>query len=231
MEATERLQNELSLLEAMYPGQVTWNSSSQELKYSSDDRSFQLRLPESYLVNELPQVLSATDKRVDVRQQLQRHIVGCDVGEEILDSIIAAFTELSAPHSGGESNAGPWSDGANESSAGKSEDATVIVWLHHLLNTNKRKQAISPPSPGVAGVTKPGYPGVLIYSGPSDAVYEHVDALKTLNWQAFQIRYESEEEWTFAHGARVKEVEAMKDVVAEIGASHKDLFMEVMRMK
>ena len=107
----------------------------------------------------------------------------------------------------------------------------LIVWLHHLLNTNKRKQALSPSLPGVSGITKPGYPGVLIYSGSSEAVHEHVDALKQLNWQAFQVRYESDEAWTFTHGEGIKEVEAMKDVVAEVGSSNKDHFMEAMRMK
>lgn len=80
-------------------------------------------------------------------------------------------------------------------------------------------------------MTKPGYPGVLVYSGLANAVHEHVDALKHLNWQAFQVRYESEEEWTFAHGAGVKEVEAMKDAVAEIGLERKERFMDAMRMK
>jgi len=106
----------------------------------------------------------------------------------------------------------------------------VIIWLHHLLNTNKRKQALSPPA-GVSGVTKPGYPGVLIYAGPYDLVHEHVNELKGLNWQAFQVRLEDDEAWIFAHGSGVREMEAMKDVVAAIGDQRKDLFMEAMRMK
>lgn len=40
--------------------------------------------------------------------------------------------------------------------------------------------------PSISGLTKPGYPGILIYSGDSDVVDEHVRALKAQNWQAFR---------------------------------------------
>jgi hypothetical protein len=87
--------------------------------------------------------------------------------------------------------------------------------LHHLLNTNKRKIALSPPpvTPPVCGLTKPGYPGVLVYSGPSVAVTQHVNNLKAKNWKAFQVRYEEEKLWHFAHGVGVKEMESMSEVV------------------
>jgi hypothetical protein len=105
------------------------------------------------------------------------------------------------------------------------------VWLHHLLNTNKRKQALSPPSPEVSGATKPGYPGVLLYSGPAEAVSEHVNELRQLNWQAYSVRLKSDEAWTFKHGTGVQEFETMKEVVADIEEDKKQLFMEAMRMK
>ena len=62
-------------------------------------------------------------------------------------------------------------------------------------------------------------------------VNEHVNELKQLNWQAFQVRFQANEEWIFSHGKGVREVEAMKEVVAEVGDANKEQFMEAMRMK
>ena len=59
----------------------------------------------------------------------------------------------------------------------------------------------------------------MIFSGPSSAVNEHVDTLKAENWQAFQVRYEEYELWTFAHGKGVKEVETMAEVVKGVQPS------------
>ncbi|KAK3691927.1 hypothetical protein LTR37_018358 [Vermiconidia calcicola] len=229
-EQDERLRNELSLLEAMYPAQVGYVEKGSEVKYSSDAGYFQLRLPDGYLVNELPEVISAGRARTDLRGQLKQHVQACSTGEEIIDSVIAAFNEL-AESCAQTSDQSELANG--KSSSAKSGDlgkATIVVWLHHLLNTNKRKQALSLPLSEVSGLTKPGYPGVLIYSGPAKAVHEHVGELKQLDWAAFQVRLESDDEWTFTHGSGVKEVESMKDLVAEVGEK-RELFMEAMRMK
>ena len=230
-EHDERLESELSLLMAMYPDQVAYDSKAREVKYSVDHNSFRLRLPAGYLLNELPEVISANVGRKDDREVLKTRIADCDVGEEVLDSIISSFNELVESNHATEQ---PGTLTVNETKPEPEADtakATVIVWLHHLLNTNKRKQALSPPSPEVSGITKPGYPGVLVYTGPANDVYEHVNELRRLNWQAFSIRLESDEEWMFQHGTCVKEFETMKDVVADISEDQKEMFMEAMRMK
>ncbi|KAK3068244.1 hypothetical protein LTR53_014355 [Teratosphaeriaceae sp. CCFEE 6253] len=228
----DRISIEVSLLESMYPDQMQYNAKAREVKYASTAGSFVLRLPTGYLQDELPEVLSASAGRVDLREPLKKQIEACAVGEEVLDSIISAFGDLAeeADHAMAERVAK--GDSVPNSKAAQAQShATIVVWLHHLLNTNKRKLALSPASPHVSGVTKPGYPGVLIYSGPAEAVHEHVNELKRQNWQAFQVRLEDDEPWGFAHGTGVIEVEAMKEVVAEIGGARKDLFMEAMRMK
>lgn len=223
----ERLKAEIELLEAMYPEQVSYTAKTRELKDLSSEGTFVLRLPSGYLVDELPDILSANVGKSDVRAQLKQHIHSLNVGEEVLDSIIAAFSDLTTSQAPEE----PSQQGSLRPDT-KQTSLTVIIWLHHLLNTNKRKLALSPPS-GVCGITKPGYPGVLIYSGPADLVREHVAELKAQNWQAFQIRLESEEHWTFAHSEGVREVEAMGDVVAalEDDQGEKETFLEAMRMK
>ncbi|KAK3657634.1 hypothetical protein LTR56_002409 [Elasticomyces elasticus] len=227
-DASERLGAELALLEAMYP-EMLYNAKAREVRYKAESGTFTVRLPSDYLTDGgvLPEVLSASVGSKDVRQPLKRRIDGLSSGEEVLDSIIAAFDELVmelVDHATAGDNGGTSVSHAAETKA------TIIVWLHHLLNTNKRKLCLSP-SPGVAGVTKPGYPGVLLYSGPASAVHEHVNELKQQNWAAFQVRLEDDEEWTFTHGKGVIEVEAMKEIVVEVGEARKDLFMEAMRMK
>ncbi|KAB2108108.1 hypothetical protein AG0111_0g3700 [Alternaria gaisen] len=211
-----RLETELELLEAMYPDQTHYDPKSRELKFSHDNHaSLLLRLPESYPELGLPDIISATDAaKNDLRTRVKLAVkdVGLAEGEEVLDAIVAAFQQVVefAPTT---------SDASSDTMAGADiTPKTVIVWLHHLLNTNKRKLALSPPpsTPPVSGITKPGYPGVLVYSGPSAAVTEHVNTLKAQNWQAFQVRYEEEELWHFAHGAGVKEMESMSEVVKDV---------------
>ncbi|KAF2722279.1 hypothetical protein K431DRAFT_222308 [Polychaeton citri CBS 116435] len=229
----ERLQVELSLLTSMYPKQVQWDERARQLDYHAERSSFAIRLPEEYLSTGLPYVITANAGKLDMSESLRHIIKECPIDEEILDSIILSFNdaieaaELGEP----EGQIGKAASTASSNEARNNKVATVVVWLHHLLNTNKRKQTLSPASNAVSGITKPGYPGVLVYSGEAVAVYEHVNELKQLNWQAFQIRLESDEEWSFEHGKGVIEVEAMKEVVADIGEKRKDLFMESMRMK
>lgn len=232
-EKDERLQNEISILEAMYPNQITWTAKERLFRYtsSSSKADFTLRLPDGYLHDDVPDVVSATVDGVDARETLRRSTQACAAGEEVLDSIVLEFIEIAdSIRKGAQKQTASVAPPVGPEELSVPSKATIVVWLHHLLNTNKRKQALDPPS-SVSGVTKPGYPGVLIYSGAAEGVHEHVNALKQLNWQAFQVRYESEEEWFFAHGSDVKEVETMKDIVAEIGEDRKQAFMEAMRMR
>lgn len=216
----------------MYPDQTTWYTHSRELRYTSDGSNFVLRLPDDYLQTGLPIVLSAKTQQHDLRNTLKARLDELPRGEEVLDSIIVAFDELAADRDLEDATPDiPQKDKQDGYTWDESKKATVLVWLHHLLNTNKRKQALSPAHNTVSGVTKPGYPGVLLYSGPEAAVREHVNELKGLNWAAFQVRMESEEEWTFGHGGGVREVEGLGEVVAEIGEERKEEFMEAMRMK
>lgn len=219
----------------MYPdNQITYNAKASELHYtSSETGAFTLRIPDSYLDETQPtrpEVLSARNSKsgTDLRNALKEYITTLAAGEEILDSIIYGFNDLASSSSMPESTT---STTAASQSPPSAKSATVIIYLHHLLATTKRKLAISPTT--ISGITKPGYPGVLIFSGPATDVWAHVNDLKSLNWQAFQVRLEIEEEWKFRHGKGVTEVEGMGDVVAEIDVQpgRKEMFMESMRMK
>ncbi|KAM3413755.1 hypothetical protein BST61_g10441 [Cercospora zeina] len=226
-----RLATELDLLQSMYPEQVTYVAKGREVTYTSGKGSLKLRLPDGYLEDSHPDVLSASVGKQDIRDQIKQRIDDSRLGEEVLDAIINDFVEIcetSHTTEAEDETTRSISQAITDPSA--PQFSTVIIWLHHLLNTNKRKLALHPTNT-VSGITKPGYPGVLIYSGPTTDVQEHFNELKAQNWQAFQPRLESDEAWTFKHGRGVIEVEAMKDVVADLEDERKEEFLEAMRIK
>ncbi|KAF1913511.1 hypothetical protein BDU57DRAFT_579876 [Ampelomyces quisqualis] len=110
-------------------------------------------------------------------------------------------------------------------------DAIIAAFQQLLESTlTKRKLALSPTT--LSGITKPGYPGIMIFSGPSLAVTNHVNTLKAENWQAFQVRYEEDKLWEFAHGKGVKEVETMAEVVKGLELeSAKEEFLKAVGIK
>jgi hypothetical protein len=212
-----RLDNEIELLTAIYPDQAFYSPKSRELKFTHEHATLHLRLPDSYPESSLPDVIAANDSsREDIRTQTKTAIQALNLpeGEEALDAVISAFQQVISDRLETSSVASIKSTKSTKQKSSLNDDSkkTVIIWLHHLLNTNKRKLALSPSS-SVSGITKPGYPGVLIYSGLAEAVSAHVNELKAQNWQAFQVRFEEEGEWRFAHGAGVREVESMADIV------------------
>jgi hypothetical protein len=225
-----RLELELELLQAIYPEQVEWSVKSRELKFSDQYVLLQLRLPESYPEAGFPDVISASDAtKKDVRNQTKAAVqaAGLTEGEEALDAVIACFLRVVETNSTDDAQTG--TDSA--STAAPEASKTVIIWLHHLLALTKRKLALSHPL--LSGLTKPGYPGVMIFSGPASAVTEHVNILKAENWQAFQVRYEGDELWMFAHGEGVREMETMAEVVkaVEAGTKQKQEFLEAVGIK
>lgn len=208
-----RLDNEIELLIAIYPDQATYSPKSRELKFTQDSATLHLRIPDTYPELGLPDVLGATDpSKTDIRTQTKTAITALSLpeGEESLDAIIAAFQDvLSDRRERASNSSAEATQSVIDTTAGSKAIKTVIIWLHHLLNTNKRKLCLSPP---FGGITKPGYPGVLVYSGPVAAVDAHVNGLKAQNWAAFQVRFEEEVEWRFGHEG-VREVESMGEVV------------------
>lgn len=283
--ATERLDAEISLLKAMYPDSVTFDPPSREVHYTSTASPgaiITFRLPERYPERGHPDVISARDGlKNDVRDRVRRAVEAEKLldeeeedGVEILDQMVTVFevvvavtagqSEGLAGGAGGEATSAP---GAAPSKSVGPRSKTVIIWLHHLLATSKRKLAVTPavsastgagasasasvgPSTSysnkkgsraganveiLSGITKPGYPGIMIFSGPKDLVDAHVRRLKAENWQAFQVRWDSEHdkiqkgqgraegggecefEFEFTHGkGKIVEVETMAEVVRGI---------------
>lgn len=253
-----RLHNELELLEAMYPGCIAFDSRGRELKYSPTSEGndltkgmLVLRLPDHYPAKGLPEIITAKDaKGLDARTQVSSAFSELAIveGEEALDAFILAFQDFVNESAGDP----PPQDAVITRVEDKKKQPrkTVVIWLHHLLNTNKRKLALSPGLDGgsVSGLTRPGYPGVMVFSGPKDAVDSHVAELRSQRWQAFQVRYDSEQDedrdteagnddegdlaWGFKHYTGVREVESLGEMTQGIvRAEHRETFIRVMGLK
>ncbi|KAL1864199.1 hypothetical protein Daus18300_007796 [Diaporthe australafricana] len=259
-EAKERLQQELELLEAMYPECVVFDSRGRELRYSpvaDGDRLpkevLVLRIPDHYPAKGLPDLITAKDSRgLDARTQVSAAFSKLAVveGEESLDAFILAFQDFINESAEDCSPPDQEDTGNTRAQETKRPPKTVVIWLHHLLNTNKRKLALNPSfdAGGMSGLTKPGYPGVMVFSGPRDTVDSHVAELRSQRWQAFQVRYDSSEEaergrggaddddndssWAFQPCARVREVETLSEMAQAISrAEHRETFLRVMGLK
>ncbi|KAI0025056.1 hypothetical protein F4780DRAFT_410403 [Xylariomycetidae sp. FL0641] len=256
-DAASRLRAELELLEAMYPDAITFSDHTREVKYthspgSGPSASLVLRLPEDYPASgSPPDIISATGPgKADLRSAMKEAVAATAAlssGEEMLDAVIASFQDLLvAPKPGGVDERDDTGRAIQPPTAVQDTTPhsyrTVVVWLHHLLNTNKRKLALNPsfqPS-DIAGITKPGYPGVLVFSGGRDAVDAHVAELRSQKWQAFQVRYDevvseggdSEARlWRFTHQG-IREVESMSDVAqAILDPTHREEFLTSIGVK
>jgi hypothetical protein len=227
------LNDEISLLKSMYPDELAVDRNACQLVFKHQKGSLEIRLPNTYPFDALPELLTARGpKKHDLRAEVKGIFACQQIGEPCLDAIITEFIDLIESFPAQDDNG----ETTTHLEARSEEQKTTIVWLHHLLATGKRKQALSPEgsdSSRISGITKPGYPGVMIFSGPATAVEAHVQTLKHLRWQAFQIRCETTTAWSFAHGEGVIEVETMGEVVAEVegNSKQKELFMEVMKIK
>lgn len=232
----ERFHNELGLMEAMYPDDISFDAKSQEVIFSPEDGKVVLRIPPGYPSIEQPVVISAAHGHSDLRDEISKQIRDLPVGEESLDAICLAFSHLVQTADGEKKKT--TSVAENDTSTVNDTPITVIIWLHHLLSTTKRKAILDPPGSAVSGISKPGYPGVLIFTGLADRVHSHVRSLREMNWQAFQIRAELDEEWQFRHGTGMAEVETMGAVVDSImegsegvEKKRKEVFLQAMKMK
>lgn len=254
----ERLQTELELLQAMYPDSLAFDNTSRELRYSPAPTSdapapslakgvLALRLPDYYPNKDLPELVTATDaKGLDARTRVSHAFstLGTVEGEETLDALILAFRDL-VNESVRDVAPAQVMDDAEPRQAPQTRK-TVAIWLHHLLNTNKRKLALNPSldAQSIAGLAKPGYPGIMVFSGPKPAVDGHVAELRSQRWQAFQVRYDSEEVskgsveaaeelvWDFQLGFGIHEVESLSEMAqAVVRTEHRDTFLQVMGVK
>ncbi|KAF2401613.1 hypothetical protein EJ06DRAFT_352384 [Trichodelitschia bisporula] len=226
--------DELALLEAMFPEEIVYDSKRSEISYRAEDGTLQLRIPPEYPRAARPEVITASGPaKQDLRDHLLYRIAIMEVGEPVLDAVISAFLDIITAEREAEGQSQETEVSTREPDGRK----TVIIWLHHLLATSKRKHALAPEgdaATSVSGVTKPGYPGVMLFSGPAHAVDSHVHALKRLRWQAFQVRHEANQEWKFKHGQSIIEVETISEVVGAVedeANGKREIILAALRIK
>ena len=228
---------EIDLLKAMYETSVAFNPSTSEVLFRPLEHAgaqVVLRLPDSYPRKGKPLVLSACDSRKhDLRGEVAEFIdnFGGDEGE-VLDVLLQKFVELLESQ---QSKSGV-KEGHSRETESAASSKTAIIWLHHLSATSKRKLAIRPTTSSdlISGITKPGYPGVMLFTGLQHAVDDHVAELKGLNWQAFQVRYEEDEKWNLVNEGSEKgivEVETMAEVVRRIPEGRHEHFLKAVGVK
>jgi hypothetical protein len=125
--------------------------------------------------------------------------------EERLLEIIDSFT-LSIPVSSENTSKAPLS----QPSTIHSPDIIVLIWFHHLLSLTKRKAILALPL--LCGISKPGYPGILILQGQKDIINDAIVKLRGMKWQAMQVRAEIENDNKLLENG-IHEVENVAQVV------------------
>ncbi|KAI5479367.1 DUF1115 domain containing protein [Pseudohyphozyma bogoriensis] len=126
---------------------------------------------------------------------LEGLLEGVEGGEEYpLFSVYTALREHLAAHP----FSAPVPDPDPKPKATMKDDALpmelkeVLLWSHHLLATGKRKNIVQwARELRLWGISKPGYPGVIVVEGLASNVDEFVSRIKALNWKALQVRSET----------------------------------------
>ncbi len=130
----------------------------------------------------------------------------------------------------------------------ESSTTRIIFWSHHLLSTGKRRNIVDWCAElDLWGISRPGYPGVIIVEGPSDNVSAFTRRIKALRWQALNVRYEetiSDSELASPRIARalhelknvqrpsaveVEDISEVHEIMVRAGMG--ELFLDVMKIR
>ncbi|KAL1388965.1 hypothetical protein HDK64DRAFT_114240 [Phyllosticta capitalensis] len=203
-ENRERQRNEIALLESMYPEEFILIKDAKALDEDIEieikvDESHTLSfvLPASYPGTSHPQVFLgfgldiANDERKHLRATLRDIVQKQELGIECVDLIISDLRmALEDVRDARKSAPEPASQNATTGrDSHESQGLRVVLWMHHLLATSKRRAIVQMSKElGLAGFSRPGYPGSLYVEGEAGNVRSFVDELKTMRWQAIQER-------------------------------------------
>ena len=132
--------------------------------------------------------------------------------EERLLEIVENFTNAIPSYTQLAEDPAPAPTSRSSSNEEKAATFIILIWFHHLLSTSKRKSILALDS--LRGISKPGYPGILVLQGPKDLLEKAVAELKGMRWQAMQVRAEIEYNHTLLPEG-IHEVESVAEVVEE----------------
>lgn len=189
---------------------------------SIDDKvTLQFTLPEKYPSNDnpvvgllAPSLCKAQHQTVQARLNSILNDLASSSEERLLE-IIESFREhipVTLTPSTTQSAVSESFAPARTEPAQDGRSIIVLIWFHHLLSTTKRTAIKSLSS--LRGISKPGYPGILVLQGSKPAVGEAITELKSMRWQAIQVRGEVECQQQLQNG--IHEVEKVAEVVAKM---------------
>ncbi|BGP21381.1 DUF1115 domain containing protein [Rhodotorula toruloides] len=134
------------------------------------------------------------DEQADLRRQLEEVFKRCQDEADPLPvfNVLTALQEYLAAH--------PPASASHPSTPpnltrphhfGRLQLKTVLMWSHHLLATSKRKDIVAWSTElELWGLSKPGYPGVIIAEGLASNVDHFIQVVKSWQWKALQVRCE-----------------------------------------
>ncbi|KAF9639168.1 hypothetical protein BFW01_g10065 [Lasiodiplodia theobromae] len=192
-ENRERQLNEVTLLESMYPEelQIIKHPKSQD-----DDFELEIRLDpahslsfilssQTYPASSGPQVFLSfgSDVPNDSRRQLRAHLRDIvdrqEPGIECVDLIIGDFRQTLDDFNASAQDDAQRAGQQASLNASQDQALRVVLWMHHLLATSKRRAIVQLSKElGLGGFSKPGYPGSVFAEGEATAVRTFVDELK-----------------------------------------------------
>lgn len=150
----------------------------------------------------------------------------CSSTEERLNELIESFIDSIPTHTPSAQSSAEAT--VPEQSVRQQPTFIIIIWFHHLLSTTKRKNILA--LEALRGISKPGYPGILVLQGPKNDVAEALSELKAMRWQAMQVRGEIECTKNLESGLHA--VETVAEVVKRIeGIGLGDWCLNSLRMK
>mmetsp|Transcript_1878 Transcript_1878/g.4178 ORF Transcript_1878/g.4178 Transcript_1878/m.4178 type:complete len:332 (-) Transcript_1878:343-1338(-) len=101
----------------------------------------------------------------------------------------------SPAHQGPSSGQGDRCPAAGSSSSSSACLCRTLIWFHHIKSSVKRRVIVEAARQlGLGGYSKPGFPGIIVVEGPRADVEEYVGRIRSLSWQAMQVRGEEVEE-------------------------------------
>ncbi|KAL1637772.1 hypothetical protein SLS56_000327 [Neofusicoccum ribis] len=235
-ENRERQENEVALLESMYPDELEIIKQPKGL-----DEEFELEIhldpahslsfvlsPRTYPASSAPQVFLSfgsdvpNDTRKCLRARLREIVEQQEPGIECVDLIIGDFRQTLDDMSAAADDSSSHNVDQNPNPhAAETEGLRVVLWMHHLLATSKRRAIVQLSKElGLGGFSKPGYPGSVYVEGEAAAVRTFVDELKSMRWQAIQERATENAQMsslTLAPG--IQEVQGLGDIAERLKSS------------
>ncbi|GAA5909264.1 hypothetical protein JCM6882_003782 [Rhodosporidiobolus microsporus] len=215
----DHIKEELLVLQAsLLDGELSWDEEDERLAWEAvlqDERPPQVDLPLPSLSLTLsPKVDLAVKYRRDAPPTFSIHslVLGREdqaslareVGKqarEVQDEPLPVFTLYTAlqewitanPLSSSRQASAEPAPPPQRPKAGPFQLKTTLLWSHHLLATSKRKDIVAWSTElELWGLSKPGYPGVIIVEGVKEGVDEFVHRIKQLQWKALQVRCEQD---------------------------------------